>query len=145
VLCFSARSWVSASLDGLICLPAQRSRGEKRREKRERVGGVFPPAVLPVFVAGLGRSGWSACPRMGVRAWGSPLLGSLPLLFFPCLARLVSAPGCGVPSVAYVGLLFPCLAWLLVARCPLAFPRLCPFLSLCSLIIISLCTRVTRF
>ena len=68
-----------------------------------------------------------------VRAWGSLLLGNLPLLLFPCLARLVSAPGCGVPSAAYVGFSFPCLAWLLVAPGrPLAFPRLVcffPFVS----------------
>lgn len=82
---------------------------------------------LPVWL-----SGWvGRLPLVGVRAWGLPLFGGLPLLLFPCLARLVSAPGCVVPSVAYVGWLFPCLAWLLAARCPLAFPRLCPFLSLC--------------
>lgn len=91
-------------------------------------GGVLCP--LPSrLVVGLG----FGC---AVRAWGLPLLGGLPLLFFPCLALLVSAPGCGVPSVAYVGFSCSSLARLLVAPGrPLAFPRGL-FLSLCSFVII---------
>jgi hypothetical protein len=42
---------------------------------------VFPPAVLPVLVA---RCGVGSVWLVG-RAWGSPLLGGLPLLFFPFL------------------------------------------------------------
>jgi hypothetical protein len=71
---------------GLICFPEKRSRGEEKRKVREDGWGVSSCLPSPLrFVAGLGCSGWSACPRMGVRAWGSPRLGGLPLLFFPFL------------------------------------------------------------
>jgi hypothetical protein len=64
---------------GLICSSTQRSRGEKRKEREDGWGvSSCRPSCLR-FIAGLGCSGWS------VRAWGSPLLGSLPLLFFPFL------------------------------------------------------------
>ncbi|MDJ0589863.1 MAG: hypothetical protein QNJ72_07685 [Pleurocapsa sp. MO_226.B13] len=112
------------------CL-ATRSRGE-----REESGwvGVFP--LLRACGAGWSVRVVVCAAGLSAGAWGLPLLGSLPLLFFPCLALLVSAPGCGVPSVAYVGFLCSSLARLLVAkRRPLAFPRGL-FLSLCSFLII---------
>jgi hypothetical protein len=62
--------------------------------------------------------GWSACPRMGVRAWGLPLLGGLPLLFFPCLAVGVALLAALFPSWLVCGV-FVFLACL-VAGCQVA-------------------------
>ena len=107
-------------------------------------------------LSGRGAAGWAlfgglwrsppASPRShAVRAWGSSLLGNLPLLFVPFLARLVSAPGCGVPSWLFgVSVSLPCSV---AGR---ARGRLSPFLGwsvsfpLLSLIIALSC-RVTRF
>jgi hypothetical protein len=112
----------------------------------------FFPCLL--LVAGLGFSGWS------VRAWGLPLLGGLPLLFFPfllvglrpwrllfprrvfCMKLHTKKPpfGCsGGLSFSVRRLLSgniptqnaPCLAWVLVAPGrPLPVPRLCLCLAL---------------
>lgn len=141
LLCCAFRrlSWVSASLDGLICLPTQRSREEKRREKRERVGGVFPPAVLPVWFLGwvlVGRFGRGVCPSSV----------ACPCCFSLAFCSLGCAPGgccslgcCGGLSFSVRRLLSgnlptqnaPCLAWVLVAPGrPLPVPRLCLALSL---------------
>ena len=83
---------------------------------------------------------------------GAVLLPVLVLLPLPSLSRVWLAawcgfaPGCGVPSVAYVGFSFPCLARLLVAPGrPLAFPRLCLFLSLCSFLIVSYLNDIYHF
>jgi drug/metabolite transporter (DMT)-like permease len=64
-------------------------------------------------VAAWGRA-WSA--GWSVRAWGSPLFGGLPLLFFPYSCPFGVRPWLGVPSLAYVGCSCSALAWLLTSR-----------------------------
>jgi hypothetical protein len=56
VLCFSARSWVSASLDGVDLLPRKAIAG-RREEKSERGWvRVFPSVVFPFCCVSL--QGW---------------------------------------------------------------------------------------
>jgi hypothetical protein len=53
---------------------------------------------------GLGvRLCWSACPRMGVRAWGLPLFGGLPLLLFPFLPVGVALLAALFPARLFCG------------------------------------------
>jgi hypothetical protein len=105
--------------------------GEARREReRERVGAVLPFGWLVVRCLFFGGGSFFVVGRWGravgwrwlcAWAWGSPLLGSLPLLFFPLAARLVSAPWL---RCAVWGCLFAALPRLLVCQVsPLAFPR----------------------
>jgi hypothetical protein len=131
VLCFSALILgVGLPRIGLICLPSKCDRGE-RREKRERMGGVFPPVVRTVcaslrgWVGLVGRFGRGVCPSS---------------VACPCCFSRSCSLGCAPGGWCSLGcsMGFSCssLARLLAARLPLAFPRGL-FLSLCYFIIIS--------
>jgi hypothetical protein len=76
-----------------------------------------------VFLLSLVAEKGSVVAGRGVR----PCSVACPCCLSRIAARSVSAPGCGVPSMA-VGVFVSCLAWLLVAPGrPLAFPRLVCF------------------
>jgi hypothetical protein len=127
------------------------------------VAGLSVVAAAFGWLVGVAPSGWlvvrccfsavwrvlagrrCAVSRLCAWAWGSPLLGSLPLLFFPLAARLVSAPWlrCAVWGCLFAALLGCCCSRVAA----LTFPRLCflpIFIIACRSCFINLFLRVGR-